>query len=141
MPSFLRYQIGYPEPMKWLICAILALLMVPAFSQYNNKPVSPAEEKKNIAKLLANHAKAKAAFVKAPKDVKVKKSYVQSNVALGYQYTYSATVDRKEKYKIALKYLREALKHDPKNKDARTMHDQIVSIYKSMGRPVPGDKG
>ena len=123
--------------MKWLLAALLALSCLPVFAQYNQQ-VSPAEEKKSIARLVKNQATAKVAFEKKPKDAKVKKAYVDANVALGLQYTYAGTVDRKEKYKLALKYLREALKHDPKNKDAKQMHDQIVNIYKSMGRPVPG---
>jgi len=124
--------------MKWMLALVLALLWVPATAQ---QPATPAQEKQNIAKLLKNHSTAKAAFLKNPKHPKAKKAYVDSNVALGLQYTYAQTVDRKQKYKIALKYFREALKHDPKNVDARKSHDQIVSIYKSMGRPVPGDDG
>ncbi len=125
--------------MKWFIALALVLcLSVSGFAQYN-KQVSPAEEKKSIAKLLKQHTATKAAYAKKPKDPKAKKAYVDTNVALGLQYTYSNTVDRKEKYKLALKYLREALRLDPKNKDAKQMHDQIVAIYKSMGRPVPGD--
>jgi hypothetical protein len=123
--------------MKWLLATLLALSCLPVFAQYN-KQVSPAEEKKSIARLLKNQAVTKVAFEKKPKDAKAKKAYVDSNVALGLQYTYAQTVDRKEKYKLALKYLRVALKHDPANKDAKLMHDQIVNIYKSMGRPVPG---
>jgi hypothetical protein len=123
--------------MKWLLALVLALSAIPAFAQYG-KPVSAAEEKKSIAVLLKKQATTKAAFTKAPKDPKAKKAYVDSNVALGLQYTYAQTVDRKEKYKLALQCFREALKYDPKNQDAKQMHDQIVNIYKSMGRPVPG---
>lgn len=123
--------------MKWLLATLLILSWVPAFAQYN-KNVSSAEEKKSIAKLVKNQAAAKIAFQKKPKDPKVKKAYVESNVALGLQYTYAGTVDRKEKYKLALRHLREALKYEPNHKDAKAMHDQIVNIYKSMGRPVPG---
>jgi Tfp pilus assembly protein PilF len=123
--------------MKWLLATLLLIFSVLGFAQYG-KPVSAAEEKKQIAILLKKHAAAKTAFTKKPKDAKVKKAYVDANVALGLQYTYAGSVDRKEKYKLALKYLREALKHDPQNKEAKPMHDQIVNIYKSMGRPVPG---
>jgi Tfp pilus assembly protein PilF len=123
--------------MKWILAVTLLLVSGLGLAQY--KSVSPTEEKKNIVALNKRVATTKAAFNKAPKNAKAKKAYVDANVALGLQYTYSQTVDRKVKYKLALKYLREALKYDPKNKDARQMHDQIVSIYKSMGRPVPGD--
>lgn len=126
--------------MKWFVALVLMFAMVSGFAQ-GGKQLSPTEEKANIAKLLKRNAAAKASYVKKPKDAALKKAYVDSNVALGLQYTYATTVDRKEKYKIALKYFRTALKLDPKNKDARKTHDQIVNIYKSMGRPVPGEDG
>ena len=120
----------------------MALMWAPSFAQYNNnKTVTPAAEKQNIAKLLKNHSAIKAAFKKNPKDAKLKKKYVDSNVALGMQYTYAGTVDRKVKYKIAMGYFAEALKYDPKNKDAAETRGVIVSIYRSMGRPVPGSSG
>jgi hypothetical protein len=43
------------------------------------------------------------------------------------------------KYRAALKDYRQALKFDPANKLAKSNKDLIEGIYKSMGRPVPGD--
>jgi predicted lipid-binding transport protein (Tim44 family) len=40
-------------------------------------------------------------------------------------------------YKFALGDFRRALRYDPKNEEARAKLDQIVSIYQSMGKPVP----
>jgi hypothetical protein len=40
-------------------------------------------------------------------------------------------------YKFALGDFRHALRYDPNNAEARAKMDQIVSIYNSMGRPVP----
>ena len=40
-------------------------------------------------------------------------------------------------YKFALRDFRIALRLDPTNGEAKDKHDQIVEIYKSMGRPVP----
>lgn len=40
-------------------------------------------------------------------------------------------------YKFALADYRRGLRYDPTNEDARAKMDEIVSIYKSMGRPVP----
>jgi hypothetical protein len=42
-------------------------------------------------------------------------------------------------YKFALGDFRTALKYDPGNDEARAKLDQIVSIYQSMGRPVPSN--
>jgi hypothetical protein len=40
-------------------------------------------------------------------------------------------------YKFALGDFRRALRYDPGNEEARAKMDQIVSIYQSMGKPVP----
>ncbi|GAC1402760.1 MAG: hypothetical protein NVSMB56_17740 [Pyrinomonadaceae bacterium] len=40
-------------------------------------------------------------------------------------------------YKFALRDFRIALKYQPDNADAKEKRDMIVSIYNSMGRPVP----
>jgi hypothetical protein len=40
-------------------------------------------------------------------------------------------------YKFALGDYRRALRYDPANAEAKAKADEIVSIYQSMGRPVP----
>lgn len=40
-------------------------------------------------------------------------------------------------YKFALADYRRGLRYDPANEDARAKMDEIVTIYKQMGRPVP----
>ncbi|MCA1642503.1 MAG: hypothetical protein LC785_11255 [Acidobacteria bacterium] len=40
-------------------------------------------------------------------------------------------------YKFALGDFRRALRYDPRNGEARAKMDEIVSIYQSMGKPVP----
>jgi tetratricopeptide (TPR) repeat protein len=40
-------------------------------------------------------------------------------------------------YKFALGDYRRALRYDPANREAKEKMDEIVSIYQSMGRPVP----
>lgn len=40
-------------------------------------------------------------------------------------------------YKFALADYRRGLRYDPANEDARAKMDEIVAIYKQMGRPVP----
>ena len=40
-------------------------------------------------------------------------------------------------YKFALADYRRGLRYDPSDADARSKMDEIVEIYKSMGRPVP----
>jgi hypothetical protein len=40
-------------------------------------------------------------------------------------------------YKYALGDFRHVLKYDPSNEEAKAKSEQIISIYKQMGRPVP----
>lgn len=40
-------------------------------------------------------------------------------------------------YKLALGDLRRALRYDPNNTEAREKAEMLISIYKSMGRPIP----
>lgn len=44
----------------------------------------------------------------------------------------------KEKYPAALELYRKALALDPDNEEAKSSKAMIESIYKSMGKPVPG---
>jgi tetratricopeptide (TPR) repeat protein len=95
------------------------------------------KEKATLAKLTKEQTSAKAAFAKKPKDAKVKKAYVDSTVKLATASMVSPALSPREKYPTALKYYREALKVDPNNKEAKNNSEMIISIYKSMGRPVP----
>ena len=42
-------------------------------------------------------------------------------------------------YKFALGDFRRALRYDPENADAKEKMEMLVSIYKSMGRPIPNN--
>jgi hypothetical protein len=46
----------------------------------------------------------------------------------------------KEKYPKALELYRDALALDASNKEANKNKAMIEAIYKSMGRPVPGEE-
>ncbi len=46
----------------------------------------------------------------------------------------------KVKYRAALDDYRKALSLDPENAEAKTNKEMIESIYKSMGRPIPGEE-
>lgn len=94
--------------------------------------------KATMAKLTAAQKKADAAFKKSPKDAAARKAYIDANNRHGLAAMRTDALDRKSKYKVALTDFRKVLKVDPKNAIAKENHDLIVSIYKSMGRPVPG---
>ncbi len=95
------------------------------------------EEKKKLAKLEKTYKEAKSAYTKTPKDAKKKKAYVDATVKLGTATMRSPILGPKEKYPKALRYYREALKIDPKNKEAAANKKTIEDIYKSMGREIP----
>ena len=94
--------------------------------------------KATMAKLTAVQKKADAAYKKNPKNAAARKAYIDANNRHGLAAMRTDALDRKLKYKVALTDFRKVLKADPKNAIAKENHDLIVSIYKSMKRPVPG---
>lgn len=80
--------------------------------------------------------KAEALAAKAAKDPKSKAPAVKANYELGHELMLTNDLPP-YKYRYALKYLRAAAKLDPKNKPAKADIDQIESVYKQMGRPIP----
>lgn len=84
---------------------------------------------------------AKKAFDAAPKDAKAKEAYIKATNSLADSTMLADELPPKVKYPGALKIYREVLKADPNNKHAKIEEAQIVSIYKSMGREVPGGAG
>lgn len=91
----------------------------------------------DLAVLEADMAKAKAAFEKASGNEAAKKAYVDAKVKLATETMLDPNLPPREKYPKALKLYREVLEMDPKNEEAKVNSQQIVDIYKSMGRPVP----
>ncbi len=96
-----------------------------------------AIDKATLARLTAAQAKADAAFKRNPKAPAARKAFLDANNRHGLACMKTDALDRKVKYRMALADFRKVLKVDPKNPVARENTDLIVSIYKSMGRPVP----
>jgi hypothetical protein len=88
-----------------------------------------ADRAKQVDALIARQQK-------APKDAKLKSQTVKDSYALGHELMVTQELPP-YKYRFSLKYLRAAAKLDPGHKQAKADIDQIESIYKSMGRPVP----
>lgn len=123
--------------MRWILAVMAALaLMSSALGQYAT-PANPKAAKAALAKAAKAYATTKSVFVKSPKVPNAKSRYVAATVAYGTASMFSPVLDRKLKYKQALNLYREALKHDPKNKEAKTNSDMIIAIYRQMGRPIP----
>lgn len=119
-----------------LLPILLCLASASAMAQYGGS-ADIQKEKQMLAKLQSVQKCTEAAYRKMPKNPGMRKQYVDSTVQLGVATMKADSIDRKLKYKEALRYYRAALKVDPKNETARKWSDTIVAIYKSMGRPVP----
>jgi hypothetical protein len=99
-------------------------------------PASTSADKPSLAtpeldaKIEKAEAKAKAAGASDADKKAAAAAYVErANVYY--------TAQQPSLYKFALGDFRRALRYDPANEDARAKMDQIVSIYNSLGRPVP----
>ena len=72
-----------------------------------------------------------------PNDPALKQSLISAHMKFGHYYMFNDTLSPKVKYPSALKHYREVLKLDPNNQDAKENAQQIIDIYKMMGREVP----
>lgn len=106
----------------------LALLALPLVAFGQMKPEEKAREMNELAALRKVQAKAKATYLKKPKDAKLKKAYVFETVRLGMRILYSPAMDHKTQSAQARPFFVEALKVDPTNADARKALNQIDMI-------------
>jgi tetratricopeptide (TPR) repeat protein len=94
-----------------------------------------------LAPLDKAFSAAEAKLKKSPKDPAAKKAYVEA----AYKYGKAAEDNNSSKltppvqYRAALAMYNKALKVDPKHQPSITEKQKIVAVYKSMGRPVPGE--
>jgi hypothetical protein len=101
---------------------------------------NPAQDKKdaaNLAKLGKQRDAAKLSMTKHPGNQKLTHSFVEMNDVYANKTMTAGWLSPHEKYSKALRLYRESLKADPKDPEARKWVDEIESIYKSMGRPIP----
>lgn len=90
----------------------------------------PVETPEMDAKIEKAEAKAKAAGASdADKKAAARAYFERAN--------FFRDNGRPDLYKFALADYRRGLRYDPTNADARGKMDEIISIYKGMGRPVP----
>lgn len=73
----------------------------------------------------------------SPNDPALKQSLISAHMKFGHYFMFNDTLAPKVKYPSALKHYREVLKLDPNNQDAKDNAQQIIDIYKMMGREVP----
>lgn len=85
----------------------------------------------DVGVLTANIEKTEKAYKQNPKDEKTK-----MNLAEAYFERATALTDAAQ-YRAALGDFRKGLKLNPSDKEAKDMHDQIIAIFKSIGREPP----
>lgn len=73
----------------------------------------------------------------SPNDPALKLSLISAHMKYAHFYMFNDTLGPKEKYPNALKHYRAVLKLDPNIQEAKDYAQQIIDIYKMMGRAVP----
>lgn len=127
--------------MKHVIGTMLAGIALSTIAFAQAQPMTEKEERAKIAEISKLQKTAKASYLKQKSNRKLKKSYIDWTFTLGENYNFAKFVPSREKYPKALGYFREVLKADPKHEGAKKWSEMIVSIYKSMGKPVPNTDG
>lgn len=99
----------------------------------SNKPASASTESPmartiDVAAMTADIERAEAEYKKNPK--------VKEDLAKAYFVRATALTDAAQ-YRAALGDYRKGLKLDPTDEAAKKMHDQILSIFKQIGREPP----
>lgn len=94
----------------------------------SNSPMSKAVD---VTELTAKIEKADKELKAKPNDAKAKE-----NLAAAY-FERAFALTKAAQYRAALGDFRKGLKLNPNDKDAKSMHDQIIDIFKSIGREPP----
>ena len=115
------------------LVTVAALLALVAASSAQ----APDAEAKQLAKYGADYAAAKKNLAAKPKDKRLRTAFVVAGDRYATATMTAAALPPKVKYRSALRLYREVLKVDPANREAKNNSEMIVSIYKSMHRPVP----
>ncbi len=93
--------------------------------------VSPMSRPIDVTAMNADIQKAEKNHEKEPKDAQAKKDLAHAYFVRAFALTEAA------QYRAALGDFRKGLKLDPDDEEAKKMHDQIISIFKSIGREPP----
>jgi tetratricopeptide (TPR) repeat protein len=96
-----------------------------------SQTISPMQKPIDVSEMTAK-------IEKADKEYKAKSTDEKSKKALAGAYFERAfALTEAAQYRAALGDFRKGLKLDPDNKEAQSMHDEIISIFKSIGREPP----
>ena len=91
---------------------------------------SPMSKPVDVSEMTAKIEKAEKEYKAKPDDEKKK------NLAAAY-FERAFALTKAAQYRAALGDFRKGLKLNPDDKEAASMHDQIIDIFKSIGREPP----
>jgi len=97
----------------------------------SQSPASPMSKPVDVTEMTAKIEKADKELKAKPTDAKGKENLAAAYFERAFALTEAA------QYRAALGDFRKGLKLDPNNKEAKDMHDQIIDIFKSIGREPP----
>lgn len=119
----------------------LGLLLVSATLHAQNASSSNnaglRAEREKLQRLEREYNNRKRVFQADRNNAAKRKAFVDATVRYGSAVMMSPALRPNEKYPRALRLYREALRLDPRNKEALTNKRMIEDIYRSMGRPIP----
>lgn len=104
---------------------------IPSKTQNSTSGNSPMAKAVDVSELTANIEKAEKAYNVKTSDAKLKDTLAESYFIRAFALTEAA------QYRAALGDFRKGLKLKPDAKEAKAMHDQIIDIFKSIGREPP----
>ena len=102
-----------------------------ATSLDQSSQTSPNQQAIDVSEMTAKIEKADKEYKAKPTDEKAKKALAAAYFERAFALTKAA------QYRAALGDFRKGLKLDPDDKEAKDMHDQIISIFESIGRQPP----
>lgn len=107
-----------------------------------SKPVAPADQTSATSPMQkpVDVSAMTAKIEKADKEYKAKSDdeKAKQNLAAAY-FERAFALTQAAQYRAALGDFRKGLKLNPDDKEAQSMHDQIIEIFKSVGREPPKD--
>jgi hypothetical protein len=97
----------------------------------------PNDDRAQLKKLNHQYEVAKKMLDQHPNIPSIRQRFVIAADRLATASMTSPSLDRKVKYRLALRLYRQVLKIEPKNHEAASNSALIESVYRSMGRPIP----
>lgn len=92
---------------------------------------SPNQQAIDVSEMTAKIEKADKAYKAKSSDPQAKETLAAAYFDRAFALTKAA------QYRAALGDFRKGLKLNPNDKEAKDMHDQIISIFESIGREAP----